>query len=69
VKDVKDDKIELLTQIYKRLYALMEENKKAVVMVDEVQMLNCGRSWRNSGAAEHGDIRRQDDQPRIFSAS
>ena len=40
VKDVKDDKIELLTQIYKRLHALIEENKKAVVMVDEVQMLN-----------------------------
>jgi type II secretory pathway predicted ATPase ExeA len=40
VKDVKDDKIELLTQIYKRLYALNEEDKKAVVMVDEVQMLN-----------------------------
>ena len=40
VKDVKDDKIELLTQTYKRLYALNEEDKKAVVMVDEVQMLN-----------------------------
>jgi len=24
----------------------MEENKKAVVMVDEVQMLNRGRLWR-----------------------
>jgi len=40
VKDVKDDKIELLTQIYKRLYEIIEEDKKAVVMIDEVQMLN-----------------------------
>jgi general secretion pathway protein A len=40
VKDVKDDKVELLTQIYKRLYQINEEGKKAVVMVDEVQMLN-----------------------------
>lgn len=40
VKDVKDDKVELLTQIYKRLYELIEEDKKAVVMIDEVQMLN-----------------------------
>ena len=40
VKDVKDDKIELLTQIYRRLYEIIEEDKKAVVMIDEVQMLN-----------------------------
>lgn len=40
VKDVKDDKVELLTQIYKRLYEIIEEDKKAVVMIDEVQMLN-----------------------------
>lgn len=40
VKDVKEDKVELLTQIYRRLYELMEEEKKAVVMIDEVQMLN-----------------------------
>lgn len=40
VKDVKDDKVELLTQIYKRLYEIVEEDKKAVVMIDEVQMLN-----------------------------
>jgi general secretion pathway protein A len=40
VKDIRDDKVELLTQIYKRLYELLEEDKKAVVMVDEVQMLN-----------------------------
>jgi type II secretory pathway predicted ATPase ExeA len=40
VKDVKDDKVELLTQIYRRLYEIIEEDKKAVVMIDEVQMLN-----------------------------
>jgi type II secretory pathway predicted ATPase ExeA len=40
VKDPKDDKVELLTQIYRRLHELNEEGKKAVVMVDEVQMLN-----------------------------
>jgi type II secretory pathway predicted ATPase ExeA len=40
VKDVKDDKVELLTQIYRRLYEIVEEDKKAVVMIDEVQMLN-----------------------------
>jgi type II secretory pathway predicted ATPase ExeA len=40
VKDVKDDKVELLSQIYKRLYEIIEDEKKAVVMIDEVQMLN-----------------------------
>lgn len=40
VKDVKEDKVELLTQIYRRLYEIIEEDKKAVVMIDEVQMLN-----------------------------
>ncbi len=40
VKDIRDDKVELLTQIYKRLYEINEDGKKAVVMVDEVQMLN-----------------------------
>lgn len=40
VRDVKDDKVELLTQIYKRLYEIIEQDKKAVVMIDEVQMLN-----------------------------
>jgi general secretion pathway protein A len=40
VKDIKEDKVELLTQIYKRLSEINEEGKKAVVMVDEVQMLN-----------------------------
>jgi general secretion pathway protein A len=40
VKEVRDDKVELLTQIYRRLYEIVEEDKKAVVMIDEVQMLN-----------------------------
>ncbi len=40
VKEVKDDKVELLTQIYRKLYEINEEGKKAVVMIDEVQMLN-----------------------------
>ncbi|MEW6419055.1 MAG: AAA family ATPase [Nitrospirota bacterium] len=40
VKDIKEDKVELLTQIYKRLSEINEEGKRAVVMVDEVQMLN-----------------------------
>lgn len=40
VKDLKDDKIELLSQIYKRLAEINEDGKKAVVMIDEVQMLN-----------------------------
>jgi type II secretory pathway predicted ATPase ExeA len=40
VKDVKDDKVELLTQVYRRLYEIIEEEKRAVVMIDEVQMLN-----------------------------
>lgn len=40
VKDIKEDKVELITQIYKRLYEINEEGKKAIVMIDEVQMLN-----------------------------
>lgn len=40
VKDLSDDKVELLTQIYKRLHEIDEEGRKAVVMIDEVQMLN-----------------------------
>ncbi len=40
VKDLKDDKVELLTQIYKRLYEINDESKKAIIMIDEVQMLN-----------------------------
>lgn len=40
VKDVKDNKVELLAQIYQRLHEIIDENKNAVVMIDEVQMLN-----------------------------
>jgi general secretion pathway protein A len=40
VREPKNDKVELLTQIYRRLYELHEEEKRAVVMIDEVQMLN-----------------------------
>jgi type II secretory pathway predicted ATPase ExeA len=40
VKDVSDNKIELLSQIYERLKEINEEGKKAVVMIDEMQMLN-----------------------------
>jgi type II secretory pathway predicted ATPase ExeA len=39
VSDVKEDKVELLSQIYKRLYEIKEEGRKTVVMLDEVQML------------------------------
>lgn len=40
VKDIPDDKIELLGGIYRRLHEISEEGKKAVVLMDEVQMLN-----------------------------
>ena len=40
VKDVKDDRVDLLSQIYHRLHEIIEEGRKAVVMIDEVQMLN-----------------------------
>jgi general secretion pathway protein A len=40
VTDVPDDKVELLSRIYRRLHEINDEGKKAVVMVDEVQMLN-----------------------------
>jgi type II secretory pathway predicted ATPase ExeA len=40
VRDIKDNKVELLSQIYRRLHEIIDENKKAVVMIDEVQMLN-----------------------------
>ncbi|OGW38869.1 MAG: AAA family ATPase [Nitrospirae bacterium RBG_13_39_12] len=40
VKDVKEDKVELLAQIYNRLIEINDENKIAIVMIDEVQMLN-----------------------------
>jgi general secretion pathway protein A len=40
VNDLKHDKVELLSQIYRRLSEINEEGKKAIVMIDEVQMLN-----------------------------
>ena len=40
VRDLKGDKVELLAQIYERLSEINEEGKKAIVMIDEVQMLN-----------------------------
>lgn len=40
VKNISDNKIELLGEIYKRLYEINEQGKKAVVLMDEVQMLN-----------------------------
>ena len=40
VKNVSENKVELLGEIYKRLNEINEEGKKAVVMMDEVQMLN-----------------------------
>ncbi len=35
-----DDKTRLLGQLYRRLYAIHESGRKAVVLVDEAQMLN-----------------------------
>ncbi|MDA8084864.1 MAG: AAA family ATPase [Nitrospiraceae bacterium] len=40
VRHVSDHKLELLGEIYKRLNEINEEGKKAVVLMDEVQMLN-----------------------------
>lgn len=40
VKNISDNKVELIGQIYKRLTEINEAGKKAVVMIDEVQMLN-----------------------------
>lgn len=37
--DVKEDKVELLGQIYRRLHEINEQGKTAVVLMDEVQML------------------------------
>jgi len=39
VQDVKDDRIEILGQIYKRLLEINEQGKIAAVLIDEVQML------------------------------
>ncbi|MBE0425247.1 MAG: AAA family ATPase [Nitrospirae bacterium] len=40
VRELKEDKVELLSQIYRRLAEINEDGKKAIVMIDEVQMLN-----------------------------
>jgi general secretion pathway protein A len=40
VKNVGENKIELLGEIYRRLKEINEEGKNAVVLMDEVQMLN-----------------------------
>lgn len=40
VSQPSDDKTRLLGQLYRRLYAIHESGKKAVVLVDEAQMLN-----------------------------
>ncbi|MBM4129194.1 MAG: AAA family ATPase [Nitrospira sp.] len=40
VPDASKDKLELISQIYKRLYEINEKKRKAVVMIDEVQMLH-----------------------------
>jgi type II secretory pathway predicted ATPase ExeA len=39
ITDVKEEKVELLSQIYRRLFELGEQGKTAVVIIDEVQML------------------------------
>ncbi|MBS1127279.1 MAG: ral secretion pathway protein-related protein [Nitrospirae bacterium] len=40
VKNLSDNKVELLGEIYRRLLEIHEEGRKAVVLMDEVQMLN-----------------------------
>jgi type II secretory pathway predicted ATPase ExeA len=40
LEDAEDEKFKLLGQIYKRLNEIREEGKSAVVLMDEVQMLN-----------------------------
>lgn len=39
VQDLKEDKVELLSQLYHRLMELHESGKKVVVLIDEAQML------------------------------
>lgn len=39
VADIKEEKVEVLGQIYKRLFEINEEGKIAVIIMDEVQML------------------------------
>jgi type II secretory pathway predicted ATPase ExeA len=40
IEDVKDNKIELLAQIHHQLMEINESGKRAVILIDEVQMLN-----------------------------
>jgi type II secretory pathway predicted ATPase ExeA len=40
VEDIKDSKVEILGQVYLRLEEIYEEGRNAVVLIDEVQMLN-----------------------------
>lgn len=40
VKNIPENKIDLLSEIYKRLHQINEQGKRAVVLMDEVQMLN-----------------------------
>ena len=40
VKNVPESKIELLSEIYRRLHEINEQGRRAVVLMDEVQMLN-----------------------------
>ncbi len=40
VRNISDNKVELLGEIYRRLHEINEEGKRAVVLMDEVQMLN-----------------------------
>ncbi|MCE5194562.1 MAG: AAA family ATPase [Nitrospiraceae bacterium] len=40
VDDAKEDKIEILSRIYKRLIEIGEDSKTVVIIMDEVQMLN-----------------------------
>lgn len=40
IDEVRDNKVELLGQLYQRLHEINEQGKTAVVLMDEVQMLN-----------------------------
>lgn len=40
IEDVKDDKIEIISQIHSRLLRIHESGKTAAILIDEVQMLN-----------------------------
>ena len=40
VKEIKSNKIDIIGQIYRRLVEINEAGRKAVILIDEVQMLN-----------------------------